>query len=63
MLSNISLRGGQLEISTDLVLPKRFALRLTCDGKIRRGCNVIWRAAERVGVTFFRLNPQEQKHG
>lgn len=55
VLSSISMRGGEITISSDLALPKQFALRLTEDGKIRRGCNVIWRAGERVGVSFFRL--------
>lgn len=54
-MSNISMRGGRLDISTDLALPKQFALRLTQDGQIRRGCSVIWRNTEQVGVSFFRL--------
>jgi hypothetical protein len=54
-LSNMSMRGGELEVSVNLALPKAFALRLTIDGKIRRGCKVMWRQAERVGVAFFRI--------
>jgi hypothetical protein len=54
-LSNLSLRGGELEIPIDIALPKQFALRMTNDGKIRRGCNVIWRRGNRVGVSFFRI--------
>ena len=59
ILSNISMRGGEVLVSRDIALPTRFALRLTQDGTIRRGCNVAWREGDRVGVTFFRLsNPQ-----
>jgi hypothetical protein len=54
-MSNISMRGAQLDVSRDLALPKQFGLRLTEDGQIRRGCNVIWRTEGRVGVSFFRL--------
>ena len=55
VLSNISMRGGEITISPDVALSKQFTLLLTEDGKIRRGCNVVWRAGERVGVSFFRL--------
>jgi hypothetical protein len=54
-LSNISMRGGEIAVSTDWALPKQFVLRLTQDGKIRRGCTVIWRKGERVGVSFFKV--------
>jgi hypothetical protein len=54
-LQNISLRGGEVVVSPDIALPKEFALRLTQDGKIRRGCKVVWRRGDRVGVSFFRL--------
>ena len=54
-LSNLSMRGGEIEVSINLALPKQFALRLTEDGKIRRGCNVVWRQGERVGVNFFKM--------
>jgi hypothetical protein len=56
-LQNLSLRGGEVVVSSDIVLPKEFALRLTQDGKIRRGCKVVWRRGDRVGVSFFRLAP------
>jgi hypothetical protein len=55
VLSNISLRGGEIWISPDIALPKEFVIRLTEDGKIRRGCNLAWRAGERAGVSFFRV--------
>jgi hypothetical protein len=55
VLSNISMRGGQLSVSLDLALPKQFVLRLTQDGAIRRGCTVIWRKADRVGISFFKI--------
>jgi hypothetical protein len=55
-LTNLSLRGGELGISMDFALPKQFAVRLTEDGKIRRGCNLVWRREDRAGVSFFQLN-------
>ena len=61
VLSNISLRGGEITISPDVALPKQFAMRLTVDGKIRRGCTVTWRKGERVGVSFFRLADTDQR--
>lgn len=54
-LTNLSLRGGEVVLPADVAVPKQFALRLTQDGKIRRGCNVVWREGERIGVSFFRL--------
>jgi hypothetical protein len=59
-LTNLSLRGGELGVSIDLALPKQFALRLTEDGKIRRGCTLIWRTGSRVGVNFFQLTKASQ---
>jgi hypothetical protein len=61
-LSNISMRGGEITISVEIALPKQFALRLTEDGKIRRGCNVIWRNGDRVGVSFFKLVDTAARH-
>jgi hypothetical protein len=55
MLSNLSLRGGEIDVSIEIALPKQFVLRLTQDGKIRRGCSVVWRRGARVGISFFRL--------
>jgi hypothetical protein len=55
VLSNLSWRGGEITVSPDIAVPKQFALRLTEDGKIRRGCNVVWRRDDRVGISFFRL--------
>jgi hypothetical protein len=59
VLSNLSLRGGEITVSPEIALPKQFALRLTEDGKIRRGCNVMWRKDDRVGISFFRLAATE----
>jgi hypothetical protein len=52
---NISNDGAQMVINSDLILPNRFALRLTEDGKEKRGCRVIWRKGSRIGVRFFPL--------
>jgi hypothetical protein len=58
-LQNLSLRGGEVVVAPDIELPKKFAIRLTEDGKIRRGCSVVWRKDDRVGVSFFRLAETE----
>jgi hypothetical protein len=54
---NISNDGAQLVINSDLILPSRFALRLTEDGKEKRGCRITWRKGSRIGVRFFPLPP------
>jgi hypothetical protein len=60
-LSNLSLRGGEVHVSVDLALPKQFTLRLTQDGKIRRGCSLVWREGSRVGVEFFKLKEKPRR--
>jgi hypothetical protein len=52
-LTNMSLRGCELIILPEIILPKQFPLLLTSDSKIKRGCDVIWRRGDRVGVRFF----------
>lgn len=59
-LTNMSLRGGELIISPDIALPKKFPLLLARDSKIKRGCDVIWRRGDRVGVRFFPWPDKEQ---
>lgn len=54
-LSNISAAGAQLCVSADFALPARFPIRMHEDGKVRRGCRVIWRKDDRTGVRFFPL--------
>ena len=54
-IASISNDGAQLAISPTFELPSRFALRLTEDGKVRRGCRVLWRNGNRTGVRFFAL--------
>jgi hypothetical protein len=61
-LTNLSLRGGEVVLPPEVAIPKQFAIRLTKDGKIRRGCHVRWREGARVGVSFFRLVETDTRH-
>ncbi|MBV9955270.1 MAG: PilZ domain-containing protein [Pseudolabrys sp.] len=54
-VSNISESGAQICIPQNPSLPARFPLRLHEDGKVRRGCRVIWQKEDRIGVRFFPL--------
>lgn len=58
-LHNLSPEGAQISVSPDWALPARFVLRLTADGKLRRGCRLIWHKDDRIGVRFFALPEQK----
>jgi hypothetical protein len=58
-LDNLSPEGAQISVHMDWALPARFVLRLTADGKLRRGCRVIWQKEGRIGVRFFALPDQK----
>jgi len=60
MLANLSRDGAQLLINPDLAVPRRFVVRLTQDGKLRRGCRVIWQKAGRIGVRLFHVAAQPE---
>ena len=45
-----------VKVRRDTALPACFVLRLTKDGKISRGCTVVWREFNRTGVRFFQLS-------
>jgi hypothetical protein len=58
-LHNLSPEGAQISVSPDWALPPRFVLRLTPDGKLRRGCRLIWQKDGRIGVRFWALPEQK----
>jgi hypothetical protein len=55
IVADISQGGAQLHLHDDITLPARFSLWFTRDGKIKRGCRIVWQKANRVGVSFFAL--------
>ena len=54
-LANVSEEGAQLCISPDFALPANFTVLLTRDGRVKRGCRILWQKGDRIGVRFFRL--------
>jgi hypothetical protein len=51
MVLDFSPKGARLEVAVGLEFPDRFNLRLEGDG-ITRGCRVVWRRENRLGVEF-----------
>lgn len=54
-LFNVTNEGAQICIDEQAALAGRFALRLTQDGKLRRGCRTLWRRGNCTSVRFFTL--------
>ena len=52
-ITNISRGGAQLDLDQHMILPSRFSLWMTKDGKTRRGCCVVWRKPDHLGVQFL----------
>ena len=52
---NFSVGGAQLSLSQEIVLPSRFALLLSKDGKSKHECCVVWRKLDQLGVRFVGL--------
>jgi hypothetical protein len=55
-VENVSLGGAMLTHVSEHELPAEFVLSLSRNGKVRRQCQIAWRAMHRVGVRF--LPPQ-----
>jgi hypothetical protein len=51
LISNISISGAALEVTSPLDIPERFNLVFKADGT-HIPCHVIWRQEERIGVAF-----------
>jgi hypothetical protein len=52
LLLDVSASGAQLKLEDPRVVPERFDLLLTADGRMRRHCEVVWRTQNRIGVRF-----------
>jgi hypothetical protein len=49
---NISIKGAQLELMREIVVPQTFLLTLSHDGHVRRACSKVWQFATVLGVKF-----------
>jgi hypothetical protein len=54
VLWDVSDRGARIAAAHSKILPDRFVLNLTSDGKDQRLCRIIWRRPPQVGVQFIR---------
>jgi hypothetical protein len=52
-LFDVSEDGAQIRIGQSQDLPDEFTLVQSHDGSARRRCTVMWRAGERIGVSFL----------
>ena len=52
---NFSVGGAQLSLSEHVVLPSRFTLLLSKDGKSKHECCVVWRKLDELGVRFVEV--------
>jgi PilZ domain len=57
-LSDISATGARLELDDPAELPDEFVLYLSGNGRARRRCKVVRRAAKHVGVMFVAASPR-----
>jgi hypothetical protein len=51
LISNISVSGAAIEVTSPHDIPERFNLAFKADGT-HIPCHVIWRQGERIGVAF-----------
>jgi hypothetical protein len=51
-LSDMSETGARIDIDDSQIVPDRFPLFLSSNGKARRVCTVVWRKPKQIGVTF-----------
>jgi hypothetical protein len=51
-LSDMSETGARIDIDDSEIVPDRFPLFLSSNGKARRVCTVVWRKPKQIGVTF-----------
>lgn len=52
MLSDASDLGACIDAEDAAIVPDRFTLLLSGNGKARRTCRVVWRKPRQVGVKF-----------
>jgi hypothetical protein len=51
LISNISISGAAIEVTSPQDIPKRFNLVFKADDS-RIPCHVVWRQEDRIGVAF-----------
>lgn len=51
-LNDISQSGARIDVENADIVPDRFMLLLSSNGKARRTCQVIWRQPRQIGVHF-----------
>lgn len=51
-LHDISHTGARIDVENSDIVPDRFVLLLSSNGKARRTCQVIWRQPHQIGVHF-----------
>jgi len=52
-VEDVSQGGAKLIHRMDAELPSQFILALSRDGRVRRICQIAWRAKDRFGVRFM----------
>ena len=52
VLSDISDTGARIDVEDTKIVPDRFPLFLSRNGRARRVCTVVWRKPNQIGVTF-----------
>ena len=50
-IRNLSARGACLEVTSTLGVPASFDLLVDADGSTRR-CGIVWKAGNRLGISF-----------
>jgi hypothetical protein len=51
-MTNVSASGAKLIIEAEINVPDWFVLALARNARVRRECEVVWRAATTIGVRF-----------
>jgi hypothetical protein len=59
-ITDISISGARISVTTANDLPSDFSLAMTFHGKVRRHCRVTWRSDAEIGVVFVPAPKQFQ---
>ena len=63
VLSDISETGARIDVEDSNIVPDRFPMFLSRNGRARRICTVVWRKPKQLGVTFeTRLAAADRAH-
>jgi PilZ domain len=57
-VEDVSEGGAKLIQTTEVGLPAQFTLSLSRDGRVRRQCQIVWRAKRHLGVRFIETAPR-----